>query len=91
MLLQKLILYYCERISFLVMRFGGEIFVCNVVQALKDIPNGPSTVGYKHTAKRMVKIHCLTEAICTFFCTAGEKPLLTLWSSTWTERMHMSP
>ena len=71
LLLHKLIFYYCELIS-LVMRFGGEIFVCNVVQALKDIPNSPSTVGYKHTAKRTVKIPCTTVEICTFICTAWE-------------------
>jgi hypothetical protein len=54
------------------MRFCGEIFVWNVVQALKVILDSPSTVGYKHTAKRMVKIPCLTVEICTFICTAGE-------------------
>jgi hypothetical protein len=70
LLLHKLIFYYCELII-LVTRFSIEIFVCNVVQALKDILYSPSTVRYKHTAKRTVKIPCVAVEICTFTCLLG--------------------
>ena len=71
------------------MQFGGEIFVWNIVQALKGIPNSPSTVGYnKHRAKT-VKIPCTTVEICTFPVQLGRNHsircgvVLWLYNSQW--------